>query len=130
MFPFQIPFLSSLSSFRSREIVGICSTLPCDCFEFEAPRSSILDHHPLPSLTAAVAEFTSEETRLQMLSSLSAPVQSVSSPTALVEPYHPHTSHGPQSREPPFHGKMNRGQQPCGSSTQQVQCTFANNSAT
>jgi len=92
--------------------------------EFETLRSSILHRHPLPSLTEAMAEFTSEETRLRMLSLLSAPVQSVSSPTALIVPYHPPISRGPQNREPYFHGKMNRGQQPHGSSTQQVQCTF------
>jgi len=59
-----------------------------------------------------------------MLLSLSAPVNSVSSPTALATPYHPPTSRGPQNREPSFHGKMNREQKPRVSSTLQVQCMF------
>jgi len=36
--------------------------------EFEVLRVSILHQHPLPSLTEAVAEFTSEETHLRILS--------------------------------------------------------------
>jgi len=51
--------------------------------EFEALHSSILYCHPLPSLTEAVAEFTSKEAPLWMMSSLSALIQSISSPTLL-----------------------------------------------
>jgi len=76
--------------------------------EFEALYSSILHHHhPLPSLTKAVTEFTYEEIHLQMLSSLSALVQSESSPIALAAPYHPPTSHGLPFRGPFVCGQMN-----------------------
>ena len=51
--------------------------------EFEALHSSILHPHLLPSLNEAVAEFTYEDTRLRILSSSSAPVQSTSSPLLL-----------------------------------------------
>jgi len=92
--------------------------------EFEALRSNILHRHPLPSFTEAVTEITSEEIRLRMLSSLSAPFQSESSLTALATPYHPPTSCGPPFHRPSFRGQMNRGQQPHGSSTQQIQCKY------
>jgi len=125
----DIPFPDSISVFafefqkqRNRQNLFHLSILLCP--EFEALHSSILHRHPLPSLTEAVAEFTSEETRLQMMSSVSTPVQSISSPTALTLPYRPPTFRGLQNRESSFRRKMNRGQQPRGSSTQQVQCTF------
>ena len=92
--------------------------------EFETLRSNILHRHLLPSLTEAVAEFIYEGLRLRMLSSLFAPVQSESSPTALAAPYYPPTSRGPPFRGPSFHRQMNRGQQPRGSSTQQIQCKY------
>ena len=57
-----------------------------------------------------------------MLSS-STLVQLVSSPTAFAAPYLL-TSRGTQNREPSFRGKMNRGHQPRGFSTQQVQYVF------
>ena len=43
--------------------------------KFEALCSNILHRHPIPSLTEVVTEFTSQEIRLQMLSSFSAAVQ-------------------------------------------------------
>ena len=80
------------------------------CPEFEELRSSILHSHPLPNLIEAVVEFTSEEIRLRILSSLSTPVQSESSPTAIAAPYHSPTYREPLFRGPSFHGLMNRGQ--------------------
>ena len=87
LFRFYVCLCSRVSEAeRLLESVPLChATSP----EFEALRSSILHRHPLPSLTEAVAEFTSEETRLPMLSSLFAPVQSVFSPTTFATPYHP-----------------------------------------
>ena len=90
--------------------------------KFETLRVSILH---LYSLTESVAEFTSEETRLRMLSS-PALVQSASFLTALAAPYHFSIFRGPLNHGPPSRGPENWGQQTCESIThaQQVTCRY------
>jgi len=75
--------------------------------KFEALRGSILHRHSLLGLTESVVEFTSEETRLRMLSSSLALVQSASSPTAIAAPHHASTSCGPLNHGSPSHGPVN-----------------------
>ena len=75
----DVPFLDSMSIFalefqKQRDRRNLFHFTMRLRPKFEALRSGILYHHPLPSLTEAVAEFTSEEVCLRMLSSLSAPV--------------------------------------------------------
>ena len=86
--------LPSLSSFRMREIVEIFSTLPYDYILTLRHDVAVFHHHPLLSLTESVAEITSEETHLWMLSSSHAPIQSASSPTLLAAPNHSSASRG------------------------------------